>query len=222
MGLPRRDLAYQQTWVGLVRKALESQAEFITFQQSSLLSSVLVEQDFIQAYSPDCAVLQLGITECAPHPLGPLGKALLGGLRPVILRRALIGLIAVNYAKLAKQSKALASSEIYAENLRRFLTSCISSGTKALLISIGQVSGRVKEKNPRIVRAVDAYNAKARETSALFPSSTFLETCDLFDVANHALTDGYHWRPSAHELLAEAVALRLCQLADLRPLKTNE
>ena len=64
--LPRNGVNYEDTWFYLIKQNFLN-FEFISSFKRAITSNILNEHDSLELYSPDYAIIQLGIVDCAPR-----------------------------------------------------------------------------------------------------------------------------------------------------------
>jgi lysophospholipase L1-like esterase len=166
---------------------------------------------------PDALVVQVGINECAPRPLGVTGRARLGRLRPQWMRERIIGLIhrwrpeIIRLRPLAQFTTA----DRFEASVSRIVRAARDAGVAVLLLPITHVTAVAELRTPFTNREVERYNgalqAAARDGSvwvnvaALFPGMTPDDYC-------HA-PETVHWSGGAHQRAAEYIAAWLGSLS---------
>lgn len=75
LGAPRNDeevITYDETWVGMLTKHLQSQGqEVLSFSENGLSSTSLLNdvKSKLTLYNPNIIIAQFGIVDCAPRVL---------------------------------------------------------------------------------------------------------------------------------------------------------
>jgi hypothetical protein len=198
---------------------MQTQAEFVSFQQRGLLSRTVLQEALIENYRPSGLISQFGLTECAPHPLGPYQKAVLSRLRPVLLRKAIIRVVSDHYARFASPLKALATAAEYERNIRAFYGAAQQQKVWCIHIAIAPVAGRIARKNPLIAESIRRYNTAATAAFQGVDLVDILHPEPLIHLPGDLMADGYHWTPPVHERLADQLLSRVCRRTTSRPLR---
>src|SRR5206468_2107531 len=91
---------------------------------------------------PDALVLQVGINECAPRPLGVAGRARLGRLRPQWLRDRLIGVVHRFRPQIirARPLAQFTTLDRFEASVSRVVRAARDAGAAVLLLPITQVT----------------------------------------------------------------------------------
>jgi hypothetical protein len=164
----------------------------------------------IEAKRPDAIVLQVGINECAPRPLGRAGRARLGRLRPLWLRYRLIGFIHRFRQHIIRLRgvKQLSSIHDFASAVERVLNAARRTGCAALVLPITRIPAAAEERTPFTNREVARYNGVL---SSMAGGDVYCVTeAELFgDVTPESFCAGpqtVHLAASAHDTLARYIA----------------
>jgi lysophospholipase L1-like esterase len=171
-----------------------------------------MEADVIAALAsrPDAVVLQVGINECAPRPLGPAGRARLGRLKPVWLRARIIGAIhrwrpqIIRMRPLAQ----LTTLDRFVASVRRIAAAARSTGAAMLILPVTEVTAVAEARTPFTNREVARYNAALQAASA--DGAAWVDAATLFAGLTPAVychaPETVHWSADAHQRAAEYVA----------------
>ena len=178
-----------------------------------------MEPDVLAALDtrPDALVVQVGINECAPRPLGPAGRARLGTLEPQWLRDRIIGVLhrwrpqIIRLRPLAQ----FTTLDRFAVSVSRIARAARAAGVRVLLLPITEVTTIAEMRTPFTNREVARYNRALQDAAGdgvawidvavLFPNQTPDAFC-------HA-PETVHWSAASHQRVAEYLAAWLGSIA---------
>jgi lysophospholipase L1-like esterase len=178
-----------------------------------------METDVLAALGarPHALVVQVGINECAPRPLGPAARARLGVLKPRWLRDRIISVLhrwrpqIIRLRPLAQ----FTTLDRFAASVSRIARAAREGGVRVLLLPITEVTMIAEMRTPFTNRQVARYNRALQaaavdgvawiDVAALFPNQTPDAYC-------HA-PETVHWSAAAHQRVAEYVAAWLGSIA---------
>jgi acyl-CoA thioesterase I len=164
----------------------------------------------IETFNPDVVVLQVGINECAPRPLGRSGRARLARLRPLWLRQRVIAFLHRYRSQIIKLRgvKQLTSAEDFAAAVQRVISAARRRGSVTLILPITRIPAAAEVRTPFTNREVARYNAVL--ASLADDSVRWVSEAELFDQAVPedfcAGPQTVHLAASAHETLARFIA----------------
>lgn len=191
LGLPRENMPYEKTWPRLVSKFTRSHV--VAKVQRALTTATLhsgMYQDWLEFYTPNMVILQVGIVDCAPRYIKNGGLAMkLLGVAPGPVKSAAWKII----KKAGRKAKyADVSSEKFKANLEKYIDRCVKAGvSNVLLISIARSGSAMVRSNPGVLGQLTCYNEIIRTVAEQFA------ICKVIDVLAYAddayfLEDGYH------------------------------
>lgn len=110
---------------------------------------------------PDHLVLQVGINECAPRPLGVGERARLGRLRPVRLRHMVIRAIHHLRPHIIRLRPLNQFTPLprFVASVRRIVAQAAAGGTRVLVMPITHVTAEAERRTPYTNREIARYNA---------------------------------------------------------------
>lgn len=121
-----------------------------------------MEADVLAALvaQPDYLVLQVGINECAPRPLGVGERAWLGRLRPLRLRQLLIRVIHHLRPHIIRLRPLQQFTPLprFVSSVRRIVMQAAAGGTRVLVLPITRVTAEAERRTPFTNREVARYN----------------------------------------------------------------
>jgi lysophospholipase L1-like esterase len=159
--------------------------------------------------APSAVVLQVGINECAPRPLAPRGRKLLGAVRPTWLRAAIITAIHRWRPQIIRVRPLAQFTPVdrFAASVRRIAAAARRAGSRLLILPITEVTPAAEARTPFTNREVGRYNHALREiagngvvwvdTPSLFPAMTPADYCHEPETV--------HWSAAAHGRVAEFI-----------------
>jgi lysophospholipase L1-like esterase len=170
-----------------------------------------MEQDVLDALRarPDAVVLQVGINDCAPRPLGPAGRARLGALEPRWLRDRMIGAIHRWRPQIIRLRPLAQFTTIdrFAAAVTRIARAARDAGAAVLLLPITEVTDAAEARTPftnrEIARYNDALRGVAGEGVAWVDASVLLPGLTPSQYSHTPET--VHWSAAAHQRVAEYV-----------------
>jgi hypothetical protein len=155
---------------------------------------------------PQAVVLQVGINECAPRPLGPDGRRRLGALRPAWLRGRIIAVIHRWRPQIIRM-RALAQFtplDRFDASLARIVRAVRAAGSRLMILPITEVAAAAEARTPFTNREVARYNGVLRAASG--DGVTWMETATLFPGLNASdychTPETVHWSGAAHQRVA--------------------
>lgn len=154
----------------------------------------------------DAVVLQAGIVDCAPRPLRPSERALLGRIPGEWLRRRLIALVHDHRARIIGWRSLVQTTPLpqFAAAAQRVAAAC--SGRPLAVLPILPVTDAISRRNPRLGGEIDAYNAALR---AAAPAARHFRAPEIFgalrpeDIA--IAPESVHLNERGHACVADAV-----------------
>lgn len=158
---------------GHVRSILRSGATIDDFEME------IVET--ITTYQPDALVLQVGINECAPRPLGRRGRARLSRLRWNWLRARIIQFLhdyrpQIIRLRGIRQFTPLADFE---SSVRRVVERALEHGSRVLILPITRLTATAEIRTPFANQEIARYNRVLRACNG--EHVRFVAEDELFD-----------------------------------------
>ena len=153
---------------------------------------------------PSAVVIQLGIVDCAPRPLRPLERNLLGHVRPSALRNWFVALIHEHRAAIIGRRRLIQRMEIapFREHFRRLVDQCLAVASKVSILPIFPATESILARNPRLAAEIGKYNEAMRTD----PRAVALDAEDVFGgVSIEALCaapESVHLNQRGHDLIA--------------------
>jgi len=158
---------------------------------------------------PAGVVLQVGINECAPRPLGRSGRDRLGRLRPIWLRQRIIGLLHKYRPEIIRLRgpKQLTSATDFSRSVADVIAAARGCGAAVLVLPIMRVPASAEVRTPFLNREIARYNARLATLSGsavrfmseseIFPSTPPEKFC--------AGPETVHLDAAAHRRIAQVV-----------------
>ena len=178
------------------------------------LASAAVEA--IRTANPRAVVLQVGINECAPRPLGPRQRRWVGRVRPLRLRGVIVAALH-RWRPQIIRLRPLAQNlppDRFDTALGRFISVARSVGAAVLLLPIPEVHPVAERRTPFTNREIRRYTALldrhvGDEVSRVDVATLF----ESIDPAVYCIRpDSVHWSAFAHERAARYIAEWLSSL----------
>jgi lysophospholipase L1-like esterase len=167
-----------------------------------------MESEIITALAarPAAVVLQVGINECAPRPLGAAGRRRLGRLRPVWLRNRIIGVLHRWRPEIIRRRSLAQMTPLdrFQASVGRVTDAARRAGSRMMILPITEVTDAAERRTPFTNREVARYN---RVLQALAGDGvTWVDTPTLLPGLTPAAycwsPETVHWNEAAHERIA--------------------
>lgn len=153
---------------------------------------------------PSAVIIQLGIVDCAPRPLHPWERGLLGRLWPSSLRDWVVDVIHRHRAWIIEhrgliQRTALAK---FREHFGQLVSSCLASTESVAILPIFPATESILARNPRLAVEIGKYNEAMRTN----PRALAFDAKDLFGASPieslFVAPESVHLNQHGHDLLA--------------------
>jgi lysophospholipase L1-like esterase len=159
---------------------------------------------------PHAVTLQVGVNECGPRPLKRQEREWLGGLRPHLLRSAIIRVLHQfrPYIIRARGPNQFTSIPLFADTVHRIIAKARSLGSSVLLLPITHVSRAAEARQPFFNREIDRYNDTLRscKENGVSYLDEQLVVGDLRPEQFCITPESVHLNAWAHEKLAACIA----------------
>lgn len=200
LAYPDRLAVYAPEWRQIV--VIESGA---TLEELALRAA-----QSIRLERPRAVVVQVGINDCAPRPLGPRMRRWVGRLRPLRLRGLIVAALhrwRPQIIRLRPLAQNLPPHRFNA-TLERFLDAARRVGAAVLLLPIPEVHPTAEERTPFTNREIRRYTALLDRHATDQVSRVDVET--LFQSVDPVVycisPESVHWSALAHERAAQHIA----------------
>lgn len=156
-----------------VRPVLKSGATIDEFETEVLQT--------ISIYRPDALVLQVGINECAPRPLGRRGRARLSRLRWAPLRARIVQFLHAYRPQIIRLRGVhqLTSLADFESSVRRVVAGALEHGSQVLILPITRLTRTAEIRTPFANREIARYNGALRACAG--EGVRFVTEDELFD-----------------------------------------
>jgi lysophospholipase L1-like esterase len=171
-----------------------------------------LEADAIAALarSPQRLVLQVGINECAPRPLGWTERERLGRLRPLPLRNLIIRIVHLLRPTIIRVRRLQQFTPLprFVASAGRVVSSAVSKGIPVLILPITSVTPVAELRTPYTNREIRRFNEGL--TGLVAPLVRVVSQAELFGSATAeqlcVTPDSVHLGADAHARIAEFIA----------------
>ena len=171
-----------------------------------------MEADILAALAarPSRLVLQVGINECAPRPLGARERDALGRLRPLLLRGLIIRMLHRYRPQIirARRLQQFTPLPRFVDAVTRILAAARRVDCRVLILPITTVTAVAERRTPFTNREVARYNEALRISAG--NTAAFASQHELFADAPAddlcATPETVHLSGAAHQRIAEFVA----------------
>ncbi|MCX8492312.1 MAG: SGNH/GDSL hydrolase family protein [Cyclobacteriaceae bacterium] len=189
LGMPRQGVPFCETWYYRIIKHKTNYC-FVNNFRRALTTNELSAEDFLENYSPQIVILQVGIVDCAPryYKNNSLLVKLIN-VGPDFIRN--------KFWKLTKRFKSRISENAdvsvdqFKSNLDSYIKRCERElMEKLIIIKIPAPSEALLQKNPKIRESIEAYN---EVINSIKFNGQFMVIDPLRDGSNDDyIEDGYH------------------------------
>ncbi|WP_298150148.1 hypothetical protein [Flavobacterium sp.] len=157
LSMPREGVAYEDTWVYMLKKKLPY--EVIQRSQRGLTSAHILKQgEFLEYYSPHTVILQVGIVDCAPRYM----PANSNWLKIINKLPKPAKSVFWKYFKKYRQRKASyadVTPEQFRKNIEEYCARCLKIGVKEILIiKIAHPGKAMFGRNHGVLEQIVVYN----------------------------------------------------------------
>ncbi len=213
VGLPRKEVSYEDTWVYMLKKDLP-EYDFIERPSRGGTTERLVSEggmgiDLLELYEPDIAIIQLGITDCAPRYFDKSKfeykfiNTLPAGLRNRYIDR-------VKKTRTRDPLLAYVSPEKFRENVSSYIERADKLDTLVKIIAIAKPSSLFTMKNPHIEKNVRLYNSIYSEVCDSSPNAVFIDPFKTCNNMDSLCVDELHINRSGAIMIHKSIMKSFC------------
>jgi len=182
MAMPRSEVKYEDTWICMLKDTYH-EIDFLDRTDRGSTTNRLVTEggggiDLLELYSPDMAIIQMGITECAPR----LFKK--HGFEHFFLTRLLPGRFRPRYVQFIKRKRGRnpeitdMSPENFRANITNYFDRARTHNCSVVVILISRPNSGLLKKSPHAGTNIALYNNIYREAASGFSNVTIVEPFD--------------------------------------------
>lgn len=214
--LPREEVPYEKTWVGILKR---QNPEFDIIDKSDRGASTLRLVtaggngiDTLELYSPDISILQMGVTESAPRLFDKKSFEyfFLNSLMPRRLRPRYVS--RVKKRRIRSPQKADTTPEKFKGNLSSYARRAALSGTEVILLPIAPPGEELKSKSPLFPAVINTFNDIMRTLDSEFKNVTFTDPFPPVEKMKDHWLDEVHYDEDVHAAIADGLHLLIHDL----------
>ena len=218
ISLPRLEIPYEATWIGNLKKNNPS-FDIIDKSERGASTFKLVTAggggiDTLELYSPDIAVIQMGITESAPRLFKKHGfeHYFLNNILPHRYRQRYI--VWVKKHRVRSPEKSDTPPEIFHDNISSYCRRAARIHTSVVLMAIAPPSDALKIKSPLFEEVIFLYNKILKVIAGQYQNTVFFNPYKEIELPEQCWLDEVHYNSKIHgevyvllnHLLAELLA----------------
>lgn len=214
ISLPRLETPYEATWIGKLKKNNPS-FDIIDKSERGASTFKLVTAggggvDTLEMYSPDLAILQMGITESAPRLFKKQGfeHYFLHRILPDRFRQKYITW--VKKRRVRSPEKSDAPPEVFRENISNYCIRAALIDTRVVLMAMAPPSDALKIKSPLFEKVIFLYNNILKDVSLEQEDVSFFNPYSEIALSEEYWLDEIHYNSEIHN----EVFLKINRLLD--------
>jgi len=191
----------------LLRERLETEGWRVEHRSSSGATVDDIERtarQIVPELRPAAVVIQLGIVDCAPRPLRPWERDLLGRIRPRLLHAVVVRFLHEYRAEVIRYRGLIQRTDIVAfrEHFRQLLDHCLAVTNRIAILPIFPATSSILARNPRLAAEIGKYNEAMRSD----PRAVMFDVGEIFGKASietlSVTPESVHLNQGGHELMA--------------------
>lgn len=218
LGLPRPNIVkVEETYIQIFANWLRQQTQQNVYLYDRAKGGAVIDQLF-NTYKEDLTyidghknilILHEGICDCAPRPISPLARKILGKT-PGLFRNKIIKYIHKNRAKFLKKGFIYyhTPKNKYQSILTEWLSNAIEQFDKIIIFTIAPTNDKTEAHSPGFSSSINAYNSiitkVVKENSS--EKIVLIDTYSLINASKDLIqkyiteTDGHHLTSDGHQL----------------------
>ena len=205
LGAPRPAVPWEFTYPGILQSKFCDRPEVFFCYETRRGSTTccLSNPDLLVSYTPDIAIVQLGIVDCVPRIFTQLENVILSRL-PGLIRNILIWLGTRFRRRSAK--RAYVKPDACIRNWQDFLNKTGEINCRVVIIPVALPGKVFSEHNPEAEKSIRIYNESVEKLAENFSHVYILPNWDKDTKVYDDLflpDDGYHFSKYGHEKIAE-------------------
>lgn len=222
LSMPRHEdgITYRETYAEIVRREL---ADFlgrpVDLYNRSIGGSTLPQ--LMQLWESDtryfgaaeeCIIVQAGIVDCAPRPLGPRLRFLVGQL-PTFIKRRIIKFLHDNRARILRSGlgSRFTSPQVFAKTYQKWLHLMSERHQPVFIINIAPTTPDIEAHSPGLTKSIQYYNQMIDDIvrDLAHPKIALIDAYQ--QVVDRGVSeyicpnDGHHITWKGHQLYAELI-----------------
>ncbi|EFQ24235.1 hypothetical protein Apau_1819 [Aminomonas paucivorans DSM 12260] len=215
--MPRKGMPVQDTWVYQFLQKVGSNGVAYTYLRRGLTTNdvVLDLNDLFCEFSPDFAVVQVGICDCSKRIVGKR-------LEFLLFRVPLVGFI---YKKIRKKfsytlTKIFGTRYVeidkFKKNISKIVDICVCKGIRLCLLGICPPGGYIKSMVHGISEDISLYNGTIDTITQLNENCEYINPYLMHEDDILTIEDGHHLTKLGHLLVYNAISLYFDSIAVAR------
>lgn len=206
MAMPRLEVSIEDTWPYLLNQSLDNHYLINLCRRASTSERFKAErEDILEFYDADKVIIQIGITDCAPHYFSRNMARVLSRL-PDFLSSPIFK-FKRSYSK-RKKSNCYVNIGEFKRNYEDYIKRSVKDNVKKIIIIlIAQPSKSFSIKSPYIQQQIDEYNKVLNELASKYESVVCL--CPFDENIDEYYIDDFHVNDVGHKLLCEQLLIEL-------------
>lgn len=208
VSMPRNEVSYESTWIYLFKSKYKN-LDVIDRPERGSTSMRLIHEggggsDLLETYMPECVILQIGLTECAPRLFRKNGfeRRFINYL-PQKVRDDYINGIRKKRGRNPEFTDVPPAQ--FRDNIFSYAGRCITINTTLVIIKILRATDLFIQKSPFITQNIDLYNSIFDEAAGKYNNITILDPVKKEIDVNSICLDDLHINADGHKLYFTAV-----------------
>ncbi len=202
ISLPRLETPYEETWIGLLKKN-NPFSDIIDKSERGASTFKLVTAggsgvDTLELYTPDIAILQMGITESAPRLFKKQGfeHYFLNNILPHGYRKRYIAWVKKHRVRSPEKSDT--SPEEFRGNISSYCERAVLINTRVILMALAPPAEALKIKSPLFEEVIFLYNKILKDIAEGHAHVLFFDPYKDLEFFEEYWLDEIHYNSKVH------------------------
>ena len=205
VGMPRDDVSYEDTWIYLLKKEFPDTDIIDRSARGTTSLRIVTEggggKDLLETYHPDCVILQLGITDCAPRLFDKKGftYSFINTFLNKKLRDSYIRHVKKHRVRNPLYTEI--SPFMFQAHIESFAQRALNIGASIIAIGILPPSSLFYSKSPHIGSNIDRYNSIYKNMARNNSDFYYLDPVPDGSVIDELCVDELHLNSRGHKIV---------------------